>query len=70
MPVMTPREVSQFPTSPFLFTVCQVGAEGALKNEVLRSHPELRFAYSRPGFVIETRWPPRGANDWADLLKR
>lgn len=27
-------------------------------------------AYSRPGLAIETRWPPRGANDWADLLKR
>ncbi|AKM12253.1 hypothetical protein AB433_19180 (plasmid) [Croceicoccus naphthovorans] len=27
-------------------------------------------AYSRSGLAIETRWPPRGANDWADLLKR
>lgn len=35
----------------FLFTVCQIGAETALKKEIQREHPELRFAYSRPGFV-------------------
>ena len=38
-------------SSLFLFTVCQVGAEPALKAEVAREHPELRFSYSRPGFV-------------------
>lgn len=38
-------------TSPFLFVTCQVGAEPALKAEVQLNHPELRFAYSRPGFV-------------------
>lgn len=37
--------------SPFLYTCCQTGAEAALKKEVAREHPELRFAYSRPGFV-------------------
>ncbi len=37
--------------SKFLFTVCQVGAEQSLKMEVARNHPELRFSYSRPGFV-------------------
>jgi 23S rRNA (cytidine2498-2'-O)-methyltransferase len=37
--------------SPFLFTVCQVGAEPALKKEVARDFPQLKFAYSRPGFV-------------------
>ncbi len=35
----------------FLFTTCQVGAEGALKGELARRWPEFRFAYSRPGFV-------------------
>jgi 23S rRNA (cytidine2498-2'-O)-methyltransferase len=35
----------------FLFAVCQAGAERALKNEVAREHPTLRFAFSRPGFV-------------------
>jgi 23S rRNA (cytidine2498-2'-O)-methyltransferase len=37
--------------SLFLFTVCQVGAEKALKEEVARDYPDLRFAFSRPGFV-------------------
>jgi 23S rRNA (cytidine2498-2'-O)-methyltransferase len=35
----------------FLFAVCQPGAEAALKQEVARRQPELRFAFSRPGFV-------------------
>lgn len=35
----------------FILTVCQVGAEPALKNEIARLHPGLRFSYSRPGFV-------------------
>jgi 23S rRNA (cytidine2498-2'-O)-methyltransferase len=40
------------PAAPaFLFVTCQVGAEGALKAEVLRKWPEFRLAYSRPGFV-------------------
>lgn len=37
--------------SPFIFTSCQVGAEVALKKEVLLKYPEFRFAFSRPGFV-------------------
>lgn len=36
---------------PFVFAVCQAGAEAALKNEISRRHPELRLAFSRPGFV-------------------
>ena len=35
----------------FVFAVAQAGAERPLKNEVAREHPELRFAFSRPGFV-------------------
>ena len=35
----------------FVFVVCQAGAEPVLKSEVAKNHPELRFAYSRPGFV-------------------
>jgi 23S rRNA (cytidine2498-2'-O)-methyltransferase len=35
----------------FLFVTCQVGAEGALKQEVARDWPNFRFAYSRPGFL-------------------
>ena len=43
------------PGNPFLFVTCQVGAEPALKKELAREHPELRFAYSRPGFVTFKR---------------
>jgi 23S rRNA (cytidine2498-2'-O)-methyltransferase len=35
----------------FLFAVCQCGAESALKQELATSHPELKFSFSRPGFV-------------------
>jgi 23S rRNA (cytidine2498-2'-O)-methyltransferase len=35
----------------FLFAVVQAGAERALKNEVARDQPTLKFAFSRPGFV-------------------
>ena len=35
----------------FLFTTCQVGAQQAVKDEMASNWPELRFAYSRPGFL-------------------
>ncbi|HEV2972274.1 MAG TPA: SAM-dependent methyltransferase [Pirellulales bacterium] len=35
----------------FIFATCQIGAEPALKAEVARDWPALRFAYSRPGFL-------------------
>src|SRR5262245_21408568 len=35
----------------FVFTTCQIGAEPALKDEVSRAWPLLRFAFSRPGFL-------------------
>jgi 23S rRNA (cytidine2498-2'-O)-methyltransferase len=38
-------------SSPFIFVTCQRGAEKACKAELERSHPELRLAYSRSGFV-------------------
>jgi 23S rRNA (cytidine2498-2'-O)-methyltransferase len=37
--------------SSFLFTICQVGAEKALKSELGRLKPELKLAFSRPGFI-------------------
>jgi 23S rRNA (cytidine2498-2'-O)-methyltransferase len=40
------------PESPsFVFFTCQIGAEPALKQELAREWPGLRFAYSRPGFL-------------------
>src|SRR5260221_9679145 len=38
-------------TPPFVFFTCQVGAEPALKHEVAREWPGMRFAFSRPGFL-------------------
>ncbi len=35
----------------FYFATCQVGAEKAVKAEVLEELPQLRFAFSRPGFI-------------------
>jgi 23S rRNA (cytidine2498-2'-O)-methyltransferase len=35
----------------FIFITCQIGAEAAVKGELARNWPGLRFAYSRPGFL-------------------
>ncbi|MFT3697196.1 MAG: hypothetical protein QM831_28900 [Kofleriaceae bacterium] len=35
----------------FAFATCLPGMETALKREVLRDRAQLRFAYSRPGFI-------------------
>lgn len=35
----------------FVFVSCQVGAEKALKQDLGKHHPQLVFAFSRPGFV-------------------
>ena len=35
----------------FVFATCLPGMEPALKREVARTRPDLRFAYSRPGLV-------------------
>lgn len=39
------------PGALFLYVCCQVGAEKALKEELSITHPEWRFAFSRPGFL-------------------
>lgn len=42
----------RMPESPsFVFFACQIGAEPALKQELAREWPALRFAFSRPGFL-------------------
>ena len=48
--------------SHFLFTVCQIGSEAALKQEVSQRYPSLRFSFSRPGFVT-FRIPDEAARD-------
>jgi 23S rRNA (cytidine2498-2'-O)-methyltransferase len=37
--------------SQFIFTICQHGAEDALKAELAKTWPDWRLSYSRPGFV-------------------
>ena len=37
--------------APFLFAICQNGSEAAARKEVTDNHPELRLAFSRPGFI-------------------
>lgn len=37
--------------SQYLYVICQIGAEKALKEELARNHPALKFAFSRPGFI-------------------
>ena len=48
----------------FIFATCQAGAEAALRKEIPENHPELKLAFSRPGFVTfkvdaENRLPDR-----------
>jgi 23S rRNA (cytidine2498-2'-O)-methyltransferase len=35
----------------FYFATCQIGTEKAVKAEVLLEYPQLRFSFSRPGFI-------------------
>ena len=49
--------------SRFVFAAAQAGAERPLKNEIAREHPELRFAFSRPGFLT-FRSPDEIAGDF------
>ena len=35
----------------FYFATCQLGAEKAVKAEILAEYPQLKFAFSRPGFI-------------------
>lgn len=36
---------------PFVFVICQNGAETAAKLEIISAHPNLKLAFSRPGFI-------------------
>jgi len=60
-------------TPKFIFAVCQIGAEPALKAEVARNWPEYRFAYSRPGFVtfkVDENHPPSTGFDLRSVFAR
>lgn len=47
----------------FVFATCAPGLEPALKLELARARPELRFAYSRPGLVTFKAPGPVSADD-------
>ena len=51
----------------FIFTCCQLGAERALKTEIERGWPQLRFAFSRPGFVTFKNTEDKHLADSFDL---
>ncbi len=53
--------------SEFIFTTCQVGAESALKAELGRDWPDLRLAFSRPGFLTFKLPENHGLGDHGDL---
>ena len=57
--------------SRFIFVVCQQGAEQAVKHELSRNHPELNFAFSRPGFLTFKLIQTENNNAWPEsfLLK-
>lgn len=45
------QEPQPLATTPFIYVCCQQGVESVVKAEIARHHPELTFAFSRPGFV-------------------
>jgi 23S rRNA (cytidine2498-2'-O)-methyltransferase len=47
----------------FVFMTCKVGAEGALKQEVARTEPTWRIAFSRPGFLTFKLADPRHVDE-------
>ncbi|MBI2826552.1 MAG: hypothetical protein HYX69_17915 [Planctomycetia bacterium] len=53
--------------APFIFITCQVGAETAVKHEIARCWPGVRFAYSRPGFLTFKLPADHGLADDFDL---
>jgi 23S rRNA (cytidine2498-2'-O)-methyltransferase len=49
----------------FIFVTAQPGSERPLKNELAREHADLKFAFSRPGFVTFRR--PEDGRDELEL---
>lgn len=51
-PVGDPAQDStQNKGAKFIYVICQNGAQAAAKLELVSNHPELKLAFSRPGFV-------------------
>jgi len=43
--------LSSSTSSSFIFTTCQAGVEKILKEEIIRNHPEFKFAFSKKGLL-------------------
>ena len=53
------RSALDFSGAMFIFSTCQIGAESVFKKDVVRTFPEMRAAFARPGFVsFKTESPP------------
>ncbi|MEM7783279.1 MAG: SAM-dependent methyltransferase [Planctomycetota bacterium] len=48
--------------SKFVFVICQNGAETAAKLEIAKQYPQLKFAFSRPGFLTFKLDAPKSEN--------
>ncbi len=58
-----PPHVLACAVTEFAFATCLPGLEPAVKREIARNRPELRFAYSRPGLVTYKAPGPVGPDD-------
>ena len=45
------KEFSQEVDAKFIYVICQNGGEAGTKLELVSNHPDLKLAFSRPGFV-------------------
>lgn len=45
------RPSSKDDDAKFIYVICQNGGEAATKLELMSNHPELKLAFSRPGFI-------------------
>ena len=63
-----PRNETDSMNEPgFIFITCQIGAEAAVKGELARDWPALRFAYSRPGFLTFKLVGEHGLDEKCDV---
>jgi 23S rRNA (cytidine2498-2'-O)-methyltransferase len=52
----------------YYYSLCQTGAEKAMRDEILNEFPDLRFAFSRPGFVT-FKQKEEGGGDWIESTR-
>jgi 23S rRNA (cytidine2498-2'-O)-methyltransferase len=52
----------------YYYSLCQTGAEKAMRDEILSEFPDLRFAFSRPGFVT-FKQKDEGGGEWIESTR-